>query len=195
MENINILVVCHGNVCRSPLAAAELAYHMGWNNVRSRGTHAKNRQRASLKVREYAYQVGLNIDRHRSQKLDQIDVDWATIILYMDYRNYKNLQSFQAAQEKCINAGNLLGQSKIQDPGFISRGPRLEAILAQVSTAAVELLDIMTKKAPDCLPGLTLIQQDVRNKEIAKLIKVLCQPKLREQDQNQPYCLSKPSGL
>jgi len=84
----NLLFVCTGNTCRSPMAAAIAAGMLeerGWTHVavRSAGSGAA----AGAAASEYAVRVaarhGLDLGAHRSQPLTPALVEWADLILTM----------------------------------------------------------------------------------------------------------------
>lgn len=84
----NLLFVCSGNTCRSPLAKA-IAEHMldarGWHHVRvdSAGTSAANGAPASANASTVAAENGLDLSAHRSQLLTGGHLKWADVVLAM----------------------------------------------------------------------------------------------------------------
>lgn len=80
---INILFVCTGNTCRSPMAEALLKSK---NNdkfaVKSAGVFAQNGAKASKYASEVLAEKGI-IHDHKSTTLTSELVDWATYILTM----------------------------------------------------------------------------------------------------------------
>ncbi|UCC48314.1 MAG: low molecular weight protein arginine phosphatase [Gemmatimonadota bacterium] len=84
----NILFVCTGNTCRSPLAEAvarRALERRGWNHVRvdSAGTSAAWDAPASAGSLQAAAEMGLDLSDHRSQPLTRELVEQADIILAM----------------------------------------------------------------------------------------------------------------
>lgn len=84
-----ILVVCTGNVCRSPMAEGLLARHAqtaGLHHVvvESAGTHAPEGSPASTFARQAAAELGADIDRHRARYLNRAMVEDADLILVME---------------------------------------------------------------------------------------------------------------
>jgi protein-tyrosine phosphatase len=84
----NILFVCTGNTCRSPLAEAIARRALelrGWDHVRvdSAGTSASWGAPASEGSRAAATEVGLDLSGHRSQPVTSELVQSADIILAM----------------------------------------------------------------------------------------------------------------
>lgn len=84
----NILFVCTGNTCRSPLAEGiargELA-RRGWSNVRvaSAGLAARDGAGASEHAVTVAGRDGVDLSAHRSQPLTPELAGWADLILAM----------------------------------------------------------------------------------------------------------------
>lgn len=137
MNTHKVLVVCHGNICRSPLAA-EVITSAGLD-TKNRGLSEVNGKPAAKKIREYALTKGYDLTSHRSSSVSQKDVDWATIILYMDNGNKKRLEKFPGAMDKAICLGKYIGKQKIQDPNFMSRGQELTNLLDEIVQASLEV--------------------------------------------------------
>ncbi|MFH2002780.1 MAG: low molecular weight protein-tyrosine-phosphatase [Planctomycetota bacterium] len=84
-----ILVVCTGNVCRSPMAEGLLALHVKDAHldhvvVESGGTHAPEGSAASTFARAAASELGANIQGHRARYLNRAMVKDADLILVME---------------------------------------------------------------------------------------------------------------
>lgn len=84
----NILFVCTGNTCRSPLAeiiAMRALEQRGWNHVRvdSAGTSAAWGAPASEGSRAAGAEIGLDLSGHRSQPVTRELVQRADIVLAM----------------------------------------------------------------------------------------------------------------
>src|SRR5690349_11718390 len=84
----NVLFVCTGNTCRSPMAEAlarEELERRGWHHVRlaSAGTAADFGQPASGNAVSVLARKGIDLDRHSSQPLTRALVEWADLILAM----------------------------------------------------------------------------------------------------------------
>ena len=95
---MKILMVCLGNICRSPLAQGILEHKIKEHNlswyVDSAGTasyHVGNQPdpRSIQKAADYK----LDITNQRSRKVDLKDFDEFDLILAMDASNYNNLQN------------------------------------------------------------------------------------------------------
>lgn len=84
----NVLFVCTGNTCRSPMAegiARDAVARRGWPHVsiRSAGVSAGVGSPASEEAVRVAAERGVDLSGHRSQPLTRELVDWADAIVAM----------------------------------------------------------------------------------------------------------------
>lgn len=79
----NILFVCTGNTCRSPMAEA-LLRHVGEDkfNVKSAGVFAMDGQVASSHAVRVLLEKGIE-SNHRSTHLDVDNIEWSEVVLAM----------------------------------------------------------------------------------------------------------------
>lgn len=84
----NILFVCTGNTCRSPLASAiarDVIARRGWSHVEvgSAGVAATAGSGAATNAVAVAAEAGLDLGEHRARPLTRKLVEWADLILAM----------------------------------------------------------------------------------------------------------------
>ncbi|KMZ11396.1 Low molecular weight protein-tyrosine-phosphatase Wzb [Candidatus Burkholderia humilis] len=79
----SVLLVCEGNICRSPLAAAMLARELPHLDVTSAGTHALVGQPADSLITELADADGISLKSHIATQLDAPRAHAADFILTM----------------------------------------------------------------------------------------------------------------
>jgi len=103
----SVLYVCTGNICRSPLAEAQLRDYARKQGVDSRidvgsaGTHAWDGNPATREAHEAARLWGLDLSTHRAREVRRSIVDSADCILAMTQRHYQWLRrEFPASENK-----------------------------------------------------------------------------------------------
>jgi protein-tyrosine phosphatase len=79
----HLLVLCHGNICRSPFAAALLAARLPALEVRSAGLRAGTGNPADPTAVRCAARLGVSLSRHRSASVSDEALAWADLILVM----------------------------------------------------------------------------------------------------------------
>ena len=102
---MNVLFVCTGNTCRSPMAE-ELAddsvgrsTHLKDMSFQSAGTFACEGTPASPEAVEVMAEVGLDIEKHRAQQFDRELAQWADIILAMEAKHIEEMEAMAPDQE------------------------------------------------------------------------------------------------
>lgn len=148
---INVLILCHGNVCRSPVFY-ELLKNKNISGLSLRQASLKSYNndnwvpsRASKKIRVKANELfGISLEDHRSHKLTMEDIEWCNYCIYFDNGNFKRLSNIIDITEddyRFINAGNLIGLKSIKDPNFLkSDSPEIEIILNQIKESVDEFV-------------------------------------------------------
>lgn len=154
----NVLVLCHGNICRSPLVGVVLEAVLGSERIRTRACKSYESGKAppaAKKVREYAQGLGYDLNQHRAKTVLSEDLEWADLILYMDRGNRERMGEFMTSSdwEKARCLGEYLGVESIPDPNFVPRGERLRELLDLAVRAAEACAEDLTKKPPDHLRG------------------------------------------
>lgn len=79
-----VLVVCHGNICRSPFAAAYLAQRSPGIEVRSSGLAAGEADPADPTAVRVAARHGHDLSQHRSRPLGPADLVEPDLVLVME---------------------------------------------------------------------------------------------------------------
>jgi predicted ATP-grasp superfamily ATP-dependent carboligase/protein-tyrosine-phosphatase len=104
----SFLVLCHGNIMRSPTAAAMLRRRFGERViVKSAGLHARPSRPAEARAIIAAEELGLSLSDHGAAPVTPEAVEGADVIIVMDYRNEATLLTrFPAAANRVV----LLGQ-------------------------------------------------------------------------------------
>lgn len=108
-----ILMVCLGNICRSPMAKAILIKKLNgknitWVEVDSAGTsdyHTGNP--ADTRTRESGMKHGIDLSRHRARQFTPRDFDNFDLIYAMDNENYSDIL-FQASNDDEVKKVKLI---------------------------------------------------------------------------------------
>ena len=140
-----ILVLCIGNICRSPLAAAALARELPGREVWSAGLQALVGQPADPLSQQIAHEQGLDLSAHRAQQVVPWMCQQADVVFVMENLHTAMLQAqVPTVRGKVYRLGHY-GNFDIADPyrqpreafeaswGAISRGvadwaPRLRRL-------------------------------------------------------------------
>ena len=113
----NILFVCKGNICRSAFAEHYIRQRHSVSSVRSAGTLFRFGRRPPVALERMALRsFGVDMCGHRSQSFDSALVDWADIVVVMDYRNLFDLHVDHRVEKPVVLLGSLGGGGQIRDP-------------------------------------------------------------------------------
>ena len=124
----NILVVCVGNICRSPVGEALLRQRFPDRAVQSAGVAALVDRAADPTATDIAAQDGLDLSGHSARQLDDVLVREADLILVMTLGQRRTIaERYPAASGKTLLFGQWLqgdapgGGREIPDPNGKSR--------------------------------------------------------------------------
>jgi protein-tyrosine phosphatase len=94
-----IVVICQGNICRSPFAAALLAQRAPELEVRGAGIAAASGETAQPGALRMAPRFGVQLDDHRSDRLTLQTLDWADLILGMEGQHVRAVRTLSSVAE------------------------------------------------------------------------------------------------
>jgi protein-tyrosine-phosphatase len=101
-----LMFVCHGNICRSPMAEYLGKTHLPDWRIHSTGLHATPGSRSPRRIRRIALELGADLEPHRAAGIDQFAVDQAAAILIMDPANYRDFVArFPSSVHKLLFLG------------------------------------------------------------------------------------------
>lgn len=118
-----ILVVCHGNICRSPLAEAMLKAALPHCRVESAGLHALVGHPADANTLAVATPEGFALGAHKGRQVNSEMLNDADLILVMSQSQRATIgEKMPAALGKTMLLGHWLPkQQEIPDPHGKSR--------------------------------------------------------------------------
>ncbi|MFA5702719.1 MAG: low molecular weight protein-tyrosine-phosphatase [Advenella sp.] len=115
----NILTVCIGNICRSPVAEAMLKAALPGKNVWSAGLAALEGHGADKTALEIAREHGLDLSAHRAQQLSSYMCTQADLILVMETAHKQELEQkypFTRGKVHCLGHTGPTQKTEIADP-------------------------------------------------------------------------------
>jgi protein-tyrosine-phosphatase len=103
----NLLFVCTGNTCRSPMAveiARRALEERGWSHVavRSAGIAAGQGAPASPHALAVAAEQGLDLSRHSATQLTPELVDWADLVLVMGGSHFAAIEELGGGEKVAL---------------------------------------------------------------------------------------------
>jgi protein-tyrosine-phosphatase len=143
----NLLFVCSGNTCRSPLAQAiaeRAVRDRGWSHVavRSAGTSAASGAPASENAVLVARERSLDLARHTSQPIEPELLDWADLVLAMSPSHLYAVHELGAGEKAALLTDFIDGPGlgdPVEDP-FGGDPDAYRRAFGQIETAVNALL-------------------------------------------------------
>ena len=113
----SILVVCAGNICRSPIDEIMLAKGLPAKQVSSAGIIAKDGVPADPNSVQLCEQAGLDLASHKSRHLTAEICAENDLILVMEPQHVRDVaERFPQASGKTMLMGKWIGVDEIPDP-------------------------------------------------------------------------------
>jgi len=146
---MKLLVLCHGNINRSPLCAAIINKRSRKHTAISAGFVNPDKP-ATKKMREAALALGYDLAGHRSKLVTQELVTWADRVILMDLANAKRFVA--AGLQKPNDQVHLLGEwatpkrVRVPDPAFMkAEGPEFTAVVQLIEQATLAMCQALPK--------------------------------------------------
>lgn len=113
----NILVVCMGNICRSPTGERLLQAHYPNKKIHSAGIIAKNDMPAYDSAIRIAQNHNLSLENHQSRRFTSELSKEADLILVMENSHIDKIhRQFPETRGKVMLFGQWLNKTEIPDP-------------------------------------------------------------------------------
>ncbi len=155
--NYRVLLVCMGNICRSPTAEAVLRhyirnYRLGDKvEVDSAGTHGYHVGEApDARTQRAAMARGYDLSQLRARKVARQDLDYFDLILAMDRTNLDNLQRMASPEQLgkirlFMDYARNFEDEEVPDP-YYGLGYGFDLVLDMVEDAARGIVDDLVEK-------------------------------------------------
>lgn len=136
-----ILVLCHGNICRSPYVAARLAERaIPGREIRSAGFYPEPNRSTPDDVQDVARRRGVDLSAHRSSVVTESDLTWADAVILMDHRNYASLAEVGPHHlDKVLWLGALDGAGIELDDPYGTSDAEIDAVLGRLDICVTAL--------------------------------------------------------
>ena len=147
-----ILLVCHGNLCRSPAAELFLKRRLSDRRfeISSGGLSHREGLSSPPDFVQEARAFGLDLSPHRSRAVTFLLVEWADLILVMDRSNLNLLGDFGEAgirKATWLGTWDPAGPLEIPDP-FGTTSAIMRGVLERLSRASDALARDLSSRTP-----------------------------------------------
>ena len=113
----SLLVLCTGNICRSPYAEAVLRQRAAGITVDSAGLSAMVDYEADATGQAVARDRGINMSAHKAKQVTRSLIGCSDLILVMDDEHLARLhRKYPDSRGKSFKLGKLKGDKNIVDP-------------------------------------------------------------------------------
>lgn len=118
----SILVVCTGNICRSPIGERLLRQQLPGKRITSAGIFGLEGSPADLSAQDVAWHHGISLEGHRARKLTRQLMRESDLILVMELAHLRFISAMAPElRGKSLLFGQWLEQQEIPDPYRKSR--------------------------------------------------------------------------
>ena len=136
----SVLLVCTGNICRSPYAEAAFKKYLASIDVASAGLAALVDHDADSTATSVALTRGIDLSAHRGKQITRALVGQSDLILVMDDDHLKRLHKrYPESRGKSFKLAKLVGDKNIVDP-YLKSQSYFELVFDEIDAAVVSWL-------------------------------------------------------
>ncbi|MBC4066328.1 protein tyrosine phosphatase [Klebsiella pneumoniae] len=141
----SILVVCTGNICRSPIAERLLRNHLTLKKIDSAGTGALVGHEADETAALICEKNGFTLDGHKGQQFTSSLARKYDLILVMEKEHIEKISEIAPeARGKTMLLGYWIGQKEIPDP-YRKSYEAFESVFGTINHACKSWIDKLNK--------------------------------------------------
>jgi len=123
---MNIIFICHGNICRSPIAEIIFNHLAEENHLDIRSiSRATSLEEIGNDIyppmRRVLHNHGYDDEHHSAQRISRSEFESADVIYYMDNNNLYYLQRLFGSSDKFHLITEYLDNTEIEDPWYTDR--------------------------------------------------------------------------
>ncbi|MDG1264232.1 MAG: low molecular weight phosphotyrosine protein phosphatase [Flavobacteriaceae bacterium] len=143
MEKGNVLMVCLGNICRSPLAQGifeqlSKEFSIAVDSAGTAGYHIGSPpDPRSIKS---ALNHGIDISKQKARQFTRLDFDSFDHIFVMDLQNLKNVLELSQTEKERGKVKLLLTNEEVEDP-YYGDNQGFEIVYSKIEKACKEIID------------------------------------------------------
>jgi len=147
----NLLFVCTGNTCRSPMALGifRTLIDEGFVDIRSTGTSVIDGMPAAASAQKVVEEYGGSIVEHQTKSLDRELIDWADLILVMEYKHYETILEMRP---------NAVAKT------FLLKEYKRRVQYNEVTDPVGKDIEVYRQSAMEMLPSLKLVARDIEKR-------------------------------
>lgn len=142
----NILVLCYGNICRSPFAGIVAQSRLPDHEVSSSGFHRHIERHSPEQIQVVAKDMGVDVSAHRSSRVTRAQIEAADLILVMDHDNWLRLsKEFPKARARTTCLGLYADPPTVEiDDPYAADEAETRRVLTQIRSAVERLAQALT---------------------------------------------------
>ncbi|MES9939890.1 MAG: hypothetical protein ABW105_03755 [Candidatus Thiodiazotropha sp. 6PLUC1] len=145
-----VLVLCYGNIYRSPLVEYLLRRQLAGEKVelKSAGFHEKDGRSCVEEYLGLLSKRGYDLTAHRSSRVTHDDIEWADVIVIMDRKNWDLMKQMdQSAIQKIIWVGGFTNNMSVEVVDPYGLGVEAtEKVISQLEIGAGDIANKIVEK-------------------------------------------------
>lgn len=119
--SLNILFICTGNTCRSPMAMGLMRKYLPSDlrkivRIKSRGINPVPGSRLSENARKVLREMGIDLSFHKARPVDVETLEWADFIFVMERKHFARLSYLGFGEKVRLLSGYSSKKMDIYDP-------------------------------------------------------------------------------